>query len=116
MGLGRNIQPEDLTREQLCKLAHEVTKDSFRVYEENVLLLAENKRLKEFARPVIRQECWSIFPQDGGDIQELAEKLGLIEPRITTADDVDDESDYGVGDTFFVFSDVLKESENEVGL
>ena len=77
MGLGRNIQPEDLTREQLCKLAHEVTKDSFRVYVENVLLLAENIRLKEFARPVIRQECWSLSDLDGGDIQELAEKLGL---------------------------------------
>ncbi len=46
MGLGRNIQAEDLTREQLCKLAREVTKDSFRVYEENELLLAENKRLR----------------------------------------------------------------------
>ena len=75
---------------------------------------SELERLKEFARPVIRQECWSIFPQDGGDIQELAEKLGLIEPRIATADDVDDESDYGVGDTFFVFSDVLKESDHGV--
>ena len=73
-------------------------------------LKAENKRLKEFARPVIRQECWSIFEQDGGDIQELAEKLGLIEPRIATKEDVDDESDHEVGDKIFVFSETLKEN------
>ncbi len=43
----RNIEPEDLSKKQLCKLAHEVTKDSFRVHEENELLLAEVKRLRE---------------------------------------------------------------------
>ena len=77
-------------------------------------LIAEqekNKRLKEFARHVIRQECWSIFDIDGGDIQELAEKLGLIVPQVVAEKDVDDESDYGVGDTIFVFSDTLKETE-----
>ncbi len=42
----RNIDPEDLSKKQLCRLAREVTKDSFRVYEENVLLLAENVDLK----------------------------------------------------------------------
>lgn len=47
MGLGRNLQPEDLSKGQLCKLAREVTKDSFRVYEENELLLAENERLRK---------------------------------------------------------------------
>ncbi len=70
---------------------------------------AENKRLKDFARPVIRQECWSLFPQDGGDLQKLAEKLGLIVPKIATAEDVDDESDVEVGDRIYKFSDILKE-------
>jgi len=70
----------------------------------------EVKRLREFVRFVIRQECWSIFEQDGGDIQELAEKLGLIVPHAATEQDVGDESDYGVGDTIFKFSDMLKEN------
>jgi hypothetical protein len=71
----------------------------------------EKERLKEFARHVIRVECWSIFEQDGGDIQELAEKLGLIKPHIATAEDVDDESDFDVGDTIHKFSDLLKGGE-----
>lgn len=68
-------------------------------------------RLEEFARYVIRQECWSIFEQDGGDIQELAKKLGLIVPHVATAEDVDDEfDDHEPGDTIFKFSDMLKET------
>ncbi len=68
----------------------------------------ENKRLKEFARVVIRQECWSIFEQDGGDIQELAEKLGLIVPCVATEEDINDDCDCGVGDAIFKFSQALK--------
>ena len=71
-------------------------------------LQAENERLKQFARVVIEQECWSIFPQDGGDLQELAENLGLIVPCIATEEDIDDDSDFDVGDTFYKFSDMLK--------
>lgn len=79
----------------------------------------ENERLKKFARPVIEQECWSIFDQDGGDIEEWAEKSGLIIRHTVTEKDIvvhitDEEYDYDVGDTLFVFSDVLKESEDEV--
>ncbi len=64
---------------------------------------AENERLKEFARPVIRQECWSIFEQDGLEIQKLAEKLGLIVPCTATEEDVDE--------TIFRFSEAMKESD-----
>ncbi len=66
-------------------------------------LRAENKRLKEFARPVIRQECWSIFEPDGLKIHDLAEKLGLIVPCTATEEDVDE--------TIFIFSETLKESD-----
>lgn len=69
----------------------------------------ENKLLKDFARPVIEQECWSLFPQDGGDLQRLAEKLGLIVSDVATQEDVDDESDFEVGDRIYKFSDILKE-------
>ena len=71
-------------------------------------LQAENKRLKKFARYVIKQECWSLCGLDGGDIQELAEKLGLIEPHIATEKDIDDDVDYEVGDKIFRFSAALK--------
>ena len=66
----------------------------------------ENKRLCEFARYAIRQ-CWSAI--DGCDIQEMAEKLDLIVPKVVTEKDVDYEIDYEVGDTIFEFSDILKE-------
>ena len=68
----------------------------------------EIRRLREFARRVIRQECWSISDLDGGDIQEWAEKLKLIVPHIATKDDIDDECDYEVGDTIFKFSNAMK--------
>ena len=74
-------------------------------------LQAENEKLKEFARHVIETECWTLCEQDGGDLQELAEKLGLIEPHIATEDDIDDESDFEVGDKIYKFSDMLKEGE-----
>lgn len=72
------------------------------------VLVAENKRLREFARYVIRQECWSLFDLDGGDIQELAEKLQLIVPHTATDEDIDEECDYEVGGRIFIFSEALK--------
>ncbi len=73
-------------------------------------VLAENKRLKEFARHIICQYCWNIDDPDGGDIQGWAEKLRLIVPHVATAEDVDDESDFEVGDTIFKFSELLQET------
>ena len=74
------------------------------------LFASENRLLKEFARPVIKHHCWNLFDMDGAEIQDLAEKLGLIVPHLATKDDVDDESDYGVGDTIFKFSKLLQET------
>ncbi len=75
-------------------------------------LVIEIERLREFARHVIRQECWAVLDLDGGDIQDLAEKLGLIVPCIVTEEDVDDESDFEVGDTIFKFSESLEGDQN----
>ena len=72
-------------------------------------LQADIENLKEFARYIIKVECWSIYDQDGGDIQELAEKLGLIKKHIATEADVNpDVDDFEVGDTIYKFSDVLE--------
>ncbi len=97
-------------RDHLCDLI-----DAVRTEHEDRLagtlegkLKDENKRLKEFARHVIRQECWLISNLDGGDLQELAEKLGLIVPHTATEDDIDEDCDYDVGDKIFKFSDWLK--------
>ena len=68
---------------------------------------AELAPLKEFARHKIMEICWG-YETDGCELQELAEKLGLVVPHIATEVDVDDESDYEVGDRIFVFSDILK--------
>ncbi len=83
-------------------------KDYTQAITEIERLQAELEALKKFARHVIRIECWSICDQDGGDIQELSEKLGLIELHIATKEDVDDESDFDVGDEIYKFSQALK--------
>lgn len=67
---------------------------------------AENTRLREFARHVIKEKCWGI-EIDGFEIQDLAEKLELIKPHIATRDDIDGECDYEVGDTIYKFTAAL---------
>ena len=76
---------------------------------ECVKLQAETEKLKEFARYIIRTELWSIHEQDGCETEDLAKRLGLIEPHIATVDD--DYDDYNEGDTIYKFSDTLKEKE-----
>lgn len=70
---------------------------------------AELMSLKKFARKVIGSYCWEYDSMDGLDIQELAEVLGLLEQHTATEDDVDDESDFEVGDMIYKFSEILKE-------
>ena len=66
--------------------------------------------LKEFARSIIKDYCWDLGDPDGGSVQDLAEKLGLIEPHIATEADVDPEwDDYEAGDTVYRFSEILRD-------
>ena len=85
-----------------------ITQDNKDGWPKMIARIEETKQLREFARHVIRQECWSISELDGGDIQGLAEKLELIVPCQATAEDVDDDCDYEVGDRIFKFSKALK--------
>jgi hypothetical protein len=68
-------------------------------------------RLKQFARYVIRQECWSIFSQDGFDLQKLADELGLIISHPATEDDVSGGRAEEIGDPVYEFSKKLKEQK-----
>jgi len=72
------------------------------------LLEADTAILKEFIRHVINIYSWGI-EVDGGDAQDKALELGLIEEHIATEKDVNPEFDeYNVGDTIYRFSDILK--------
>jgi len=72
-----------------------------------------NAKLKEFIRTVIKVHCWGIEEIDGGDAQDKALELGLLEPHIATKEDVDPEfSDFEVGDTIYRFTDMLKGSHD----
>jgi hypothetical protein len=67
-------------------------------------------KAKEFARTVIRAYCWGYDTMDGIEIQDLAESLGLIAKHTATKDDVDDESDFEVGDPIYKFTAALPET------
>ncbi len=74
--------------------------------------IRELTALQKFARHVIRQECWGVYDElDGLEIQDLAEKLGLIAKHTATKEDIDEDSGYEVGDIIYKFTDVLKENE-----
>lgn len=80
-------------------------------------LLEQHVAVKEFAREIIMEYCWDLphpdhgvkSDPDGGTIQDLAIKFGLIAPHIATAEDVDKEfDDYGIGDTIVKFTPALQ--------
>jgi len=69
----------------------------------------EVEALAKFARSIIADYCWGYSTEpDGGDVQELAERLGLIEPHIATAEDAEGQADFGPGDTIYKFSGWLQ--------
>lgn len=65
--------------------------------------------LVKFAIKVIGAYCWGYDSMDGLDIQDLAEVLGLLEQHTVVKEDVDEESDFEVGDMIYKFSEILKE-------
>lgn len=75
-------------------------------------LQAQLHALKEFARYVIPKVCWSFNDLDPCDLQELSERLGLIVVHKATEADVDNESDFEVGDVIFEYSSILKEQKD----
>ena len=56
-------------------------------------LLSLEDRLKLFAEYVLEQYCWD-YALDGGDVQDKAEELGLLERRpITREQSIDGETE-----------------------
>lgn len=100
----RPMESAGFKAEGMIAVGQELINRDLRITE----LEAELAALKEFARHVIQIECWSLYEQDGGDLQDLAEKLGLIEQHTATVADVDEESDFEVGDIIYKFTDILK--------
>jgi len=78
-----------------------------RLEAENKQQAERIKKLKTFAKDIIMEYCWNLGDPDGGSIQDLAENLGLIEPKIATAEDVSEYSDFEEGDTIYKFTDLL---------
>ncbi len=64
--------------------------------------------LREFARTIIEECVWGYVSEpDGGDVQELAETLGLIVPHIATAEDAEGQAEFDPGDTIYRFAEWL---------
>jgi hypothetical protein len=61
--------------------------------------------MRQFCRSIIKEYCWDQGEPDGGDIQDQAERLGLIVPHIATLQDTVRMDDVEVGDQIFVFAD-----------
>ena len=72
-------------------------------------LNAELAVLKQFAREFICAECWDCGEPDGGTVQDMAERLGLICESAATEADCKDYSDFEVGDPFYRFTAILKD-------
>lgn len=84
--------------------------------------LAEDKeieQLRKFAREIIQTYCWNLadpdaeqqYDCDGGHIQDLAARCGLIKPIEATAEYVSEEFDFDVGDIIYIFTEIMKETE-----
>ena len=69
-------------------------------------------KLKEFARCVISDVVWGYETMDGCDMQDFAERLGLIAEHTATKADVGDgEVDFEVGDKIYKFTAALAPCE-----
>lgn len=103
-----------------CSLYHLATKEHEAEFKDLTAQLTQykaalenNEKLKEFATNVIKTECWGIIPLDGLEVHELACGLGLIAEHIATEKDVDDYSDFEVGDPIYKFTQALSDDNPE---
>jgi hypothetical protein len=62
--------------------------------------------LREFAREIIKSYCWDHYDVDGGDVQDIAVRLGLLVEGVATEDEAD--ADVAPGDTIFRFAEWLR--------
>lgn len=69
---------------------------------------AQARALAEFARRVIHDVCWDHQDPDGGDIQNEAERLGLVVPTEYDPAIHGDNIDADPGDRIYVFAPWLR--------
>lgn len=64
--------------------------------QQSTILKLENESLRKFASYVLQSYCWDNCAEpDGGEIQDKAESLGLIELRpISPEDSIDGETEH----------------------
>ena len=85
-------------------------------------LVAAEQRVRElegyrqFAELVVTKFLWDCMGDvDHFDLQEMAEKYKIIEPHKATVLDVDEESDFGVGDTIYRLSTAMAPASPTTG-
>lgn len=73
-------------------------------------------QLQQFIRWLIREGPWEGGMPDGGEVQDKAVEMGLLEKRIANEMNADEWRDIEgveeIGDTYYVFSKLLKEQAN----
>ncbi len=65
--------------------------------------------MREFCQRIIKEYCWGYGEPNGGDIQDVADELGLIVPTTATAKDAEHMEYTDPGDTIYRFVDWLDE-------
>lgn len=71
-------------------------------------MTVQENAMREFCRRIIADYCFGYGEPDGGDIQDIAARLGLIISAKATADDVASGMECDVGDEIFRFADWLQ--------
>lgn len=71
--------------------------------------------LAQFAERIIRKYCWDETDPDGGDIQDAAERFGIIRKVIAAAEHVgqSDCADFEIGDEIFEFTNTIADCTEE---
>ena len=97
-----------ITQQNLDAMAERITTNTEAISKAIDVLKSENAKLKAFARLMI-EEMFDGHDVEGFDIQDMAERNGLIVPRVATEDDVEAGIECEVGDTIYQFADWMAE-------
>jgi len=100
----------DFPSQPISELERKLSEALYNCDDAIIKLEAQLALLKDFARKVIISEPWGNGAE-AFDIQDIAEKLGLIILTTATEEYVSEYTNFEVGDSIYKFSDILKEQE-----